>query len=488
MKFTFKNKLTAGYLLNIIVVVTIAFINWKISFQTNFTVWNWLALVLIILSAGMLTVVYFILMAQLKAKNQSESKLLATQKLLQSIINNTSNPISVKKINGEYLLVNKQYEALFKVHTEDIIGKTDHDFLPKEIADNYQNTDLETVKAKQEIQVEEIIEQQDGPHTYLAVKFPLFDASNRVYAVGSIATDISKMKSENQLLVAGNTFFNLSTDMLIIASENELLKINPSVSKVLGYSEAELLKYPFYKYIFPEDIPRTETYIKQLKTETPEEDFRNRWICKDGTIIWLSWTATFDKTTNTLYAIARDITEKLKLEYEEKEAINALYQNEQKLNMILENISDGVIVANAEKKVVLANDMANELFQIEDDSKISANFSDHFKLLYPDGKTTFPVQNLPMERALLGESTDDVDVILWNPILNEKKRVLLSGRPLVNTEKQVVAAVITIKDISSYDMIASELKKTALKYRRLIGFNKNNDENTQKKPSKEEKK
>lgn len=153
-----------------------------------------------------------------------------------------------------------------------------------------------------------------------------------------------------------------------------------------------------------------------------------------------------------------------------------MYENEQKLNMILENISDGVIVVNTSKKVVLANYMANELFEIEDDSKISAHFSDHFKLFYPDEKTTFPLQNLPMERALIGESTDDVDVVLWNPEKNEKKRVLLSGRPLINTENQVVAAVVTIKDISRYKMIEKELKKTELKYRRLIGFNKNIEE------------
>jgi len=476
MKFSFKNKITIGYLINLTVVLTIAFIFWKISMNTDFNLWNWLALTLILLSLGMLTVVYFILIAQLKAKNESEIKLLETKNLLQSIINNTTNPISVKKINGEYLLINKQYVSLFKIKAEDIKGKTDHDFLPKEIADKYRSSDLETMKAGKEIQVEEVIEQMDGPHTYLAVKFPLLDAFNRVYAVGTIATDISEMKSKNQLLVAADTFFKMSKDILIIASQNKFVKINPVLSKVLGFSESELLNNTFYTYILPEDITITKEHIKNLKNQTSLENFRNRWMCKDGTVKWLSWTATLDLKTETLYAIARDITEQLKLENEEKEALNSLYENEQKLNMILENISDGVIVANASKKVVLANYMANELFEIEDDSKISANFSDHFKLFYPDGKTTFPLQNLPMERALVGESTDDIDVLLLNPATKERKRVLLSGRSLVNTQNQVVAAVVTIKDISKYKMIEKELKKTELKYRRLIGFNKNIEE------------
>jgi PAS domain-containing protein len=51
----------------------------------------------------------------------------------------------------------------------------------------------------------------------------------------------------------------------------------------------------------------------------------------------------------------RDITELVKLESEQKKTIDALYQNEEKLRLILENISEGIIVANADKKIILAN-------------------------------------------------------------------------------------------------------------------------------------
>jgi PAS domain S-box-containing protein len=551
--------------------------------------WDWISLALIALSVGMLTVVYFFIRTQLKAKNAAEMESLENRKLLQSIIDNTTNAISVKKINGEYLPINKQYETIYKLKDEDIKGKTDHDFLPKEIADRYRSTDLEAVKLEKEIEVEEVLEQSDGLHTYLAVKFPLFDAANRVFAIGTIATDITERINSQKLLVAGNTFFNLSRDMLIIssndtfikvnpattkilgyteqellgkpfmsfvypkdidstmqevsklksgtitanfenrfvckdgslkwlnwttypdvetghlyavardvtankeyeeslkgadtffnmsvdilvvASKNKFMKINPSLSKVLGYSDLELISQPFTTYIFPEDLAATEKAIEELQKGTPMVNFENRWVCKDGDIKWLSWTATVDATTGILYAIARDITAQLKLEEEEQAALNDLYENEQKLNLILENISDGVIVANSDKKVVLANNMANEMFGTDDDSKISANFSEHFELYFPDGKTVFPTQKLPVERALAGEPTDDVDVIIWNPQLQQKKRVLLSGRPILDQQNQVVAAVITIKDITKYRNLEEELKRTELKYRSLIGFRK----------------
>jgi hypothetical protein len=93
-------------------------------------------------------------------------------------------------------------------------------------------------------------------------------------------------------------------------------------------------------------------------------------------------------------------------------------------------------------------------------------------LYYPDERTIFPSQNLPMERALLGEETNDIDLVLWNPNTQEKRRILISGKPLIDQNNKVVAAIITLKDISQYKQLEAELKETESKYRQLIGFKK----------------
>lgn len=472
MKMAFEKKIVLGYIINLAVVIALGLIYWNQMPISNNTPWHWVSMALIFLSIVMLTIVFFILKSQLKAKKISEQELLKNEKLLQSIIDNTTNPISVKKLNGEYILVNKQYQLLFQSKEKNLIGKTNHDFLPKELADTYRNSDLEAIKASTEIQLEETLEQPDGLHTYLSVKFPLFDAANRAYAIGNISTDITERKKTEQSLKAADTFFNLSIDSLVIATKKKFIKVNPSLSKLLGYSDLELLEKPFVTFILPKDVPKTKKEIEKLEKGTDLINFKNRWVCKDGTVKWLSWNATVDLSSGTLYAIVRDITEELKLKEEEEKALNALFESQQKLNMILENISDGVIVANTDKQIILANHNANELFGIADDTKISFNFSDHFEVLYPDGKTTFPVQNLPTERALAGEITDDIDVLLKDLDTNEKRRVLLSGRPIMDHKNDVAAVVVTIKDISRYKRLDEELKKKDLESRTLIGFKK----------------
>ncbi|MDY7022236.1 MAG: PAS domain S-box protein, partial [Cyanobacteriota bacterium] len=105
-------------------------------------------------------------------------------------------------------------------------------------------------------------------------------------------------------------FFNLSVDLFCIAGVDGYFKrINPQFQSLLGYSEAELLCQPIVNFVHPEDRARTESELESLTQGIPCRDFENRYQCKDGSYIWLSWTsAPFEQ--GRLYAIAHDITER----------------------------------------------------------------------------------------------------------------------------------------------------------------------------------
>lgn len=474
MKISLEKKILLGFIINLLVVIASGWIFIaRLDKQRDKTLdskLDWIELSLFGLSIILLIVVYFIIRAQLRAKNISQNKLSENKQLLQSIIDNTSNPIFIKEINGEYLLINKQYESLFHTSNEEIIGKTDHDFLPKEVADAYRNSDLEVVKALRELKTEETIEQPDGSHTYLAVKIPLYDADGRVYAIGGILTDITERIKLEESLKTAEKFFNTSFDVFTVAKEGHFIKINPALTKTLGYNQEDMNRIKFMDLIHPDDLKTANEILTKHMEGNTIVNFRTRFLCKDGSHKWLDWSSNIDIKQGVFYSVARDVTEMVQLEIDREIATNELYQDEEKLRLIVENIGEGIIVANADKKIILANNMANELFGINEDDKISSNFVNHFEVYFPDQKNIFPSQNLPMERAFNGESTDDIDVVLWDPNKQEKKQVLISGRPLIDQNDKVVAAVVTIKDISKYKQLEEELKETELKYRQLIGF------------------
>jgi PAS domain S-box-containing protein len=113
---------------------------------------------------------------------------------LMALIDHTSAVIYMRDADGRYLLVNREYERLFRLRREDIVGLTDHDLFPTPIADAFRANDRAAIARGEPVQVEEQAPGDDGLHTYVTVKFPLADDAGKPYAVCGISTDITERK------------------------------------------------------------------------------------------------------------------------------------------------------------------------------------------------------------------------------------------------------------------------------------------------------
>ena len=119
---------------------------------------------------------------------------------LQGILDNAPAVMFIKDVEGRYVLVNKRWGELFHVTPEQIIGLTDQDIFPADMAHAFRENDLKVQSGGVPLTLEEIAPQDDGPHTYLSVKFPLWGPDGELTAVGGIATDITDRKrAENDL-------------------------------------------------------------------------------------------------------------------------------------------------------------------------------------------------------------------------------------------------------------------------------------------------
>jgi PAS domain S-box-containing protein len=238
---------------------------------------------------------------------QKEAEVRQGESRLQAILDNSPAVIYVKDLDGRYLLTNRRHEILFHIPRDAVRGKTDLEIFPEHIARAFQSNDRKVLETGRPMELEEVALHDDGPHTYISVKFPLFDAAGKVYALCGISTDISERKRVEE---ERNRFFTLSLDMLCIAGFDGYFKrLNPSWEKTLGWTVEQLQSRPYLEFVHPDDRPATTAEADKLTDPAYQTiSFENRYRCADGSYKWLMWNAAPVAGERLIYAAARDIT------------------------------------------------------------------------------------------------------------------------------------------------------------------------------------
>lgn len=114
--------------------------------------------------------------------------------ILQSIINGTPDVIFIKDIDGRHQIVNTSYTQLFNRSKEEIIGKSDRELYPPEMASEVRENDLLIMSQDITQTFEELVPLGNSTRTYLSIKFPWRDIDGYIIGVIGIARDITERK------------------------------------------------------------------------------------------------------------------------------------------------------------------------------------------------------------------------------------------------------------------------------------------------------
>lgn len=175
-------------------------------------------------------------------QQKSEKKITESQKLLEDILNHTSACIYLKDLEGKYLFINRQFELLFHVSNKAFIGKTDFEIHPTEIAETLRKNDKEILDTLDNIDYEEDVQKNDGLHTYMSTKFPLFDQYGQVYAICGMSTDITKRKETELNLRKLNLAVEQSPNLVVITNTNGVIDyVNHKIIELTGYQPDEVI-------------------------------------------------------------------------------------------------------------------------------------------------------------------------------------------------------------------------------------------------------
>ena len=171
------------------------------------------------------------------------------------------------------------------------------------------------------------IRRADGQYRWHLVRaFPQRGPNGRIKRWIGTSTDIDERKRlETHNKRALNRIWGLSQELMLICDFTGAIQaVNPSATRLLGWTEEHMVGRLLADFLHPDDLASTAAEVNKLSTGVTTLAFENRYRASDGSYRLLDWTAVPDN--GFIHAVGRDVTR-------ERAAEEALRQS-QKLEAI----------------------------------------------------------------------------------------------------------------------------------------------------------
>jgi len=216
-----------------------------------------------------------------------------SEQRLQAILDNSPAVIFLKDLQGRYQLVNRRYEESFGITQAELVGRTDFDVFPREMAEQYQANDREVLAGGQPLMVEEQAPYAGEIHSYLSIKFPLKGADGEIVGVCGIATDIEERKqaeAANKHLAA---IVESSQDAIIGKDVRGVITSwNREAELLFGYSAEEVIGKPVSTLAAPDRLDEMPSILARILQGNRVEHFETKRRRKNGEIIDVALTVS----------------------------------------------------------------------------------------------------------------------------------------------------------------------------------------------------
>lgn len=102
---------------------------------------------------------------------------------------------------------------------------------------------------------------------------------------------------------------NLLLDaVFVIDREDQIVFVTDACEALLGYRADELMGTQITDYVHPDDLGATQSSIARVMAGQTHNDFCNRYIHKDGSTVYILWSARLSEKENVRIGVARDVT------------------------------------------------------------------------------------------------------------------------------------------------------------------------------------
>jgi two-component system cell cycle sensor histidine kinase/response regulator CckA len=346
---------------------------------------------------------------EIAERTQAEEALRETGARLQTLIQAIPDVVYFKDAQGRNLVSNRAFEELVGLGQTEIVGKTDEQLLPPDLAEYCRQSDKEAMRKHEPVRFEEpFVGADGGGRIFETIKAPLFDAQDNIVGLVGVSRDITERKQAEEALRESEhrlrSFLNNSPDTIYIydLATHELVYLNRD--EFCGYSQDELLAdESLLRTVHPDDVADVRAHWQSMFSNTDDEmnPIEYRLQAQDGTWEWIQ---------DRRIILARDVMDApaqilatLSVITERKQMEEALRDSHEKYHSVIENTQVGILVIQDGQRVFHNSRVYEMLGYTEEEY----NNIDFLSVIHPEDRSYVVDQ---IEQRLVG-ATMASDVI-----------------------------------------------------------------------------
>jgi len=300
-----------------------------------------------------------------------EKKLKETNRKLEMFLETAMEGITIVDSNDNLSFVNKAFAGMLGYEKEELLGANLRKLVDKE---GFEKIRKETEARKKGVTSRYEIKlycKNGDPRIVQVSASPFWDADENFAGTLAIIMDVTERKKmEEKLRESEEKFRGMaerSFDAIAIVNlEGNITYASPSVGKVLGYPQNEVVGKSFLEYFSPDTLSNASQLFTDLMQGKSLEGLQLGLPRKDGTIATVEINAApiiMNGKVTGIQAVFRDITERKKME-------ERLRESEERLRSLIEYAPDAIYINDLNGKILEGNRQAEILTGYEKEELI----------------------------------------------------------------------------------------------------------------------
>jgi PAS domain S-box-containing protein len=401
-------------------------------------------------------------------RRKAEEALRESEALYHSLVESLPCNVVRKDLEGRFTFGNHSFSELLACPLDQILGKTDAEFFPRDMAEKFRRDDRNVLETGGVLEIIEEVITVEGKRYLHVLKTPVRDIAGKVMGIQLIGWDITARKLAEEELRKSRERFELAVqgsqdglwDWDLTTDE---VYYSPRYKAMLGYEDHEFpnRREEWAERVHPDDVDRVRGELRahfKGRESLSWVEFRMRH--KDGSYRWIRSRAfVLRDPTGRVYRMAgshEDITDR-------KNAEEELTHERYLLRTLMDNLPDGIFFMDTASRIIRVNKALADVVGVDDPAQVV-------------GKTNFDLFSEEVARRVTEENLEIIRT--GHPIVGKEDQVLVpDGRrlwvsrtkmPFHDRDGNIIGTFGVTRDITQRKQEEMALRQSEERYRSVI--------------------